>query len=179
MGKYDEKIQLHFWKLMHTSAKNIGSLDEFKETYEPILKVKVRDAWETVEDKFWVELFKLIQETKDPVKLNERLNSMISLNMNKVKENFWNLFVISAGSGFNQNSFRENYEQIFKINLLQAWELVNDHFWSKIQAITKKAMDAKDLYMKLDPMVKIDIKNAAEAIKADDPDKYDLLILLK
>jgi hypothetical protein len=179
MGEYKEKIKKHFWMLVCSSSGKTDNKEVFRETYEPIFKIKSKEAFKLVEDPFWTTLYSLIQEIKDPVELRKQLDPVVQLDVGKIRDHIWQLFIFTASGTCDKNTFRENFEPILKINSKEAVNLVVDHLWTALYSMTRTVKEPKELGRKLEPFIQIDVKCAAEAIKEDNPDKYEFLQVFK
>jgi hypothetical protein len=87
----------------------------------------------------------------------------------------WQLLLFSVSETHDKNAFRENFEPLLKINSKEAVNLVMDHLWTKLFALTRKIQEPKDLRQELESIIQIDVKRAAEIIKEANPEKYQFL----
>ncbi len=179
MGDYKEKIQKHFWMLVCSSISKMDDKETYREKYEPVFKIKSKEAFKLVEDPFWSTLYSLTRDIQDPNELRKQLEPVVQIDVGKVREHIWKLLIFSAGETCNKNTFRENFEPIFKINSNEAVNLVADHLWTALYSLTRKIQEPKELMKELEPIVQIDVKRAAETIKEDNPEKYEFLQIYK
>ena len=175
MGEYQEKITKHFWMLVCSSIDEISDVKAYKEYFEPVFKIKTDNAIKLVENRLWSALYSLTRKIQDPEELSKKLGSIVKIDTGKVKDNIWNLLILVVGGSCEENTFREHFEPIFKIDSKKALILVEDQLWSALYSLTKKNQDPEELSKRFEPLVQLDINGAAEAIKEIDPEKHKFL----
>lgn len=63
-----------------------------------------------------------------------------------------------------EETFKERYSPVFKINTKEAFNLVEDHVWTILHSIVRKTKDPNELRTKLDPVVQFDKGKVKEHI---------------
>jgi len=179
MGEYKEKIKKHFWMLACSSTSKIGDEEAYREKFEPVFKINSKEAIKLVEDPLWSTLYSLTREIQDPNELRKQLGPVVQIEVGIVREHIWKLLIFSVSETCDENTFRENFEPLFRINSKEAVNLVEGHLWTALYSLTRKIQDPKELRKQLEPIVQIDVKRAAEVIKEDNPEKYKFLQIYK
>jgi hypothetical protein len=179
MGEYQEKITKHFWMLICSSLDEIGDMKAYKEKLEPVFKIKTEEAIKLVENQLWSALYSLTRNAQDPDVLHEKLGSIVQIDTGKVREQVWKLLILSVSGNCDEDTFRELFEPIFKIDSRKAIDLVENHLWTAFYSLTKKIQDPDELSKRFEPLVQIDTNRAAEAIKQINPEKYKFLQIYK
>jgi hypothetical protein len=179
MGKFDEKVREHFWMLISSSMGDIGDEEAFKERYSPVFKINTKEAFKLVEDHVWTILYSVTRKTKDPTELRTKLEPVAQFDKGKVKEHIWNILIFSLGENREKDAFREQFEPVLKINSKEAYKLVEDRVWKIFYSVASKIKDPTELRNKLEQVVQIDVKPAAEMIKEVNPEKHKLLLIYK
>ena len=179
MGEYQEKITKHFWMLFCSSINEISDVKAYKEKFEPVFKIKTDKAIVLVEDRLWSVLYSLTRKITDPDVLNKKLGSIIKIDTGKVRDDIWKLLILSVSGSCDENTFREHFEPIFKINTKKAISLVEDHLWTALYSLTKKIQDPEELSKRFETLAQLDINRAAEVIKQINPEKYKFLQIYK
>ena len=64
MGEYKEKIKKHFWMLVCSTISEVDNKEVYREKYEPVFKIKSKEAFKLVEDAFWTTLYSLIRKMR-------------------------------------------------------------------------------------------------------------------
>lgn len=82
----------------------------------------------------------------------------------KIKKHFWMLVCDSVSKIDNEETYREKYEPVFKINSKEAVKLVENPLWSELYSLTKKIQDPDELRKELEPVVQIDLGKVREHI---------------
>ncbi|GAG62276.1 unnamed protein product, partial [marine sediment metagenome] len=147
--------------------------------FSQVFKINSKEASMLVEEHVWTILYSITNKFKNPSDLKEKLEPIIQIDTGKTKEHIWNILAFSTGDNRNKNSFKEIYGPIFKINTREAYKLVEDKVWTILYSLAREAGDPEELREKLEPIVQIDVKLAAEMIKEDNPEKHKLLLLYK
>ena len=179
MGQFEDKIKEHFWMLVCSSIGDIGDEEAFKGKYEQVFKINSKEAYKIAEDHVWTVLHSIISKTKDPNELRNKLEPVLQIDTKKTKDHIWEILTFTFGDNRNQEVFRTKFEPILKINSKEALKLVEDKVWTIIYSITRKINDPLELSRKLEQVVQIDVKPAAEMIKENNPEKYELLLIYK
>jgi hypothetical protein len=179
MGEYKEKIENQFWIMLCSSISDIGNKEAYRKKLEPVFKIKSKKAIKLVEAPLWSKLYSLTKEIKNPNELKTEFEAIVKIDTGKVKEHIWDILIFSGTDTRDVQSFRENFEPLFKIDSKKAVDLFKDHLWATLYSVTKKIQDPQKLSEKFEPIVQIDINRAAEAIKEVDPEKYQFLQLYK
>ncbi|MHA1236414.1 MAG: hypothetical protein ACTSQ9_01995 [Candidatus Hodarchaeales archaeon] len=179
MGEYEEKITKHFWMSVCSSINETSDVKAYKEKFEPVFKIKTDKAILLVEDRLWSVLFSLTRKITDPDVLHKQLGSIVKIDTGKVRENIWKLLILSMSGSCDENTFREHFEPIFKIDIKKAILLVEDHLWAALYSLTKKIQDPDELSRQFKPLAQLNINRAAETIKEDNPEKHKFLQIYK
>ncbi len=162
-----------------SSNSAIGSKEVYRQKFEPVFKIKAKEAIKLVEEPLWSKLYSLTREIKDPNELKKRIDPVVQIDVGKVRENIWKLLIFMVNDNYSEKSFRENFEPLFRINSKRAVKLVENRIWKILYSLTNKTKDPEELKTKIERIVQVDVKRAAEAIKEVDPEKYEFLQLYK
>ncbi len=175
MGEYKEKIEKQLWIMLCSSKINIGDKHAYRKMFEPIFKIRHKEAVKLVEARLWVKLYSLTREIKDPIELRSQLLSLTKFNIGEVTEHIWKIMQVSVTKTCDERSFRKLYEPLFKIDSKKALKVFDDHLWAALYSLTEKINDPEEMAKQFKPLVQIDVKRAAEIIKDLDPDKHQFL----
>ena len=179
MGEYKEKIEKQLWIMLCSSKLNIGDKETYREKFEPIFKIKSKEAIKLVEAPLWSKLYSLTKEIRNPNELRTQFEAIAKVDTGQIKDHIWKIMHFSVTDTCDKRTFRDNFEPLFRIDSKKAVKLFEDHLWTTLYSMTKKISDPEELSKQFEPIVQIDVKRAAEAIKEVDPEKYQFLQLYK
>jgi hypothetical protein len=175
MGEYQEKVEKQLWNMLCSSKIDIGSKEAFRRVFEPIFKIKHKEAVKLVEAPLWSKLYSITRETRDPKELRSQFISLTKFNVGEVTEQIWNIMHLSVTKPCDERAFKEIFGPLFKIDSKRTIKQFDDHLWSALYSIIKKIHDPEEMGKKLKILVQINVKRAAEIIKEIDPEKHQFL----
>ncbi len=165
--------------MLCSPKSEISDKEAFRDKLEPVFKIKSKEAIKLLEKPLWSKLYSLTREIKNPDELRKQLEQIAKIDTGRVREHIWKILIFSMSDTCDEETFRENFEPLFKIDSEKAVSLVEDHLWTILYSLSKKIQDPEELSKKFEQILQIDVNRAAEAIKEVDPEKHKFLQLYK
>jgi len=179
MGQFKEKVTEHFYLYIFTSIKEIENSKAFKDRYESIFKIKENEALKLLLNKIWIKLFNKIIKFDNPDDLKKHIDPIARLDVDKIKKDPYSFIFFTLKGIQSEKTFREYYESIIRFNTKEIVKYMEKDLWQTLYDLSREAKDRDDLITHLSPLISLDINRSLEMIKSVNPEKHELLMMMK
>ncbi|WP_455140949.1 hypothetical protein [Candidatus Hodarchaeum mangrovi] len=179
MGQFKEKVAEHFYLYIFTSKKEIENPKGFKDRYEPIFKIKENEALKLLLDKIWTKLYNNLIKFDDPDHLKKHIELIAKFDVDKIKKDPFSFIFFTLKGIQSEKTFREYYEPIIRFNSKEIVKYMEKDLWQILYDLSRQAKDRDDMIKHLSPLINLDINRALEMIKSVNPEKHELLLMMK
>lgn len=179
MGQFKEKVTEHFFLYIFNTKKETESTKAFKDRYESIFKINYNEAFKILQDKIWVILFNKLAKMDKAEDLKKYIDTIAKLDTGKMKKDPYSLIFFTLKGIQSEKTFREYYEPILRFNSKEAVKYLEKDLWQILYDLSRQAKDKDDMLKQLSPLVSLDINRALEMIKNVNPEKHEMLMMMK
>jgi len=80
------KVKEHIWNLLILTASETCDKHTFRENFEPLFKIKSKEAVSFVENHLWRKLFSLTKKIPEPKELRKELEPIVQIDIKRAAE---------------------------------------------------------------------------------------------